>query len=516
LAGLAAFLFFYRLADRDLWSSHEGRAAQDAQTILEDGNWALPRLFDKKYLDLQKPPLYYWLVAGAAQLFGRPVDTWTVRLPAAASGFCCVLGLFWFGCHIGRARAGLIAATVLATAIHFTWLARIGRIDMPLTLVIGIALTSFYLGWKSAGGQGVYSQTSASRSSSTSLPSGPWKSWGLYTLGYVAVGVAILLKGPIGAVLPAVVITAWLAWERELPAPWRFRGWLQLVRRLGLWWGLPMTLGLALPWFIWASVQTGGALEKSLWYHNIIRAVGGTEGMRARPLLFYIPRFAVDFLPWSLLLPAGLVYFFRAQRWRQDSEVRFGAVWLAAMLLTLSCAGFKRADYLLPAYPGAALLLGCAGERWLLASKKPLRLAISLAPIVVGITVGWWIYLTFLLPKGEPALEDRSFAWEIRRWAPPPDPVILFRVEAHALAFHIGRPVDTILEWENLDFWASQPRPFYVVMEPEGVRDWPRHLKSGALEKVISNVDLAGGTHQHPLILMRTRPGINNQRSLSP
>ena len=89
LAGLCAFLFFYRLADRDLWSSHEGRAAQDAQTILEDGNWALPRLFDKKYLDLQKPPLYYWLVAGSAQLFGRPVDTWTVRLPAAASGFCC-------------------------------------------------------------------------------------------------------------------------------------------------------------------------------------------------------------------------------------------------------------------------------------------------------------------------------------------------------------------------------------------------------------------------------------------
>src|ERR1700687_5342774 len=39
LMTLGFFLFFYRLGDRDLWSSHEGRAAQDAETILEDGNW---------------------------------------------------------------------------------------------------------------------------------------------------------------------------------------------------------------------------------------------------------------------------------------------------------------------------------------------------------------------------------------------------------------------------------------------------------------------------------------------
>src|SRR5216684_3865939 len=58
LVFLCCFLFFYRLADRDLWSSHEGRAAQDAQTILNDHRWGLPRLFDGK-AELQKPPFYY-------------------------------------------------------------------------------------------------------------------------------------------------------------------------------------------------------------------------------------------------------------------------------------------------------------------------------------------------------------------------------------------------------------------------------------------------------------------------
>ncbi|MGH7226583.1 MAG: glycosyltransferase family 39 protein, partial [Gemmataceae bacterium] len=117
-----------------MWSSHEARAAMDAQTILDDGDWGLPRLYDGR-LELQKPPLYYWLVAALARLRGGGVDAWAVRLPSAASALLCVLAVA-VGLSIGRRRAaaGVLAAAVLATAVHFTWLARIGRIDMPLTL----------------------------------------------------------------------------------------------------------------------------------------------------------------------------------------------------------------------------------------------------------------------------------------------------------------------------------------------------------------------------------------------
>jgi hypothetical protein len=144
---LSAFLFFYRLAERDLWSSHEGRAAQDAETILEDGHWGLPRLFDRKYVDLQKPPLYYWLVAAVAFIRGRPVDEWAVRLPSALAAAGSGLLLYWFGVHRGRPRAALAAALILITAVHYTWLARVGRIDMPLTLAMSVAVICFYAGW---------------------------------------------------------------------------------------------------------------------------------------------------------------------------------------------------------------------------------------------------------------------------------------------------------------------------------------------------------------------------------
>src|SRR4051812_36577854 len=136
-------LFFHRLAERDLWSSHEARAGMDARSILEDGR-PLPRLFDDQ-LELQKPPLYYWLVALTGWLRGGVVDAWSIRLPATLAGLGCLGVLVLLGWQRGRGAMGLLAAAGLATVAHFTWVARIGRIDIPLTLTISSAIVSFYL-----------------------------------------------------------------------------------------------------------------------------------------------------------------------------------------------------------------------------------------------------------------------------------------------------------------------------------------------------------------------------------
>ena len=255
---LSGFLFFYRLCDRDLWSSHEGRAAQDAETILEDGNWGLPRLFDRKYVDLQKPPLYYWLVAAVALIRGQPVDAWAVRLPSALAAAGCVFLLYWFGIHRGRSRAALLAALILATAVHFTWLARIGRIDMPLTLAISFALICFYMGWQAfkssilglaRGADATPLATGADTTRLAKIHLRPKKAWPWFLAAYLSIALAVLLKGPIGLVLPVAVAAIWLLTEGELPLPWRIRSWLNLAHRLGLWWGLPLVFIIAGPWF---------------------------------------------------------------------------------------------------------------------------------------------------------------------------------------------------------------------------------------------------------------------------
>ncbi len=506
------FLFLHGLGNRDLWNSHEARAAMNASAILE-GDWLLPHLHDGSP-ELQKPPLYYWLVALTATLTGE-VNAWSVRLPAALAGMLCVSAVAGWGWWIGRAREGVIAALLLATATHFTWLARVGRIDIPLTLTTTIALLCFH----------------AATRRRLLLPG-----------AYVALAFAILLKGPIGPVLVAAALGTFLLVEGRLPAPWRLRNWGRLLHEYGVWWGVPLMLALALPWYLLADAASDGELTRVFfWYHNVERGLGGAQ-LRGHPWWLYGPRFFADFAPWSLLLPVCVLWFFRRGRWRQDRDARFGLAWLVGMTLLLSCARYKRADYLVPAYPGAALFLGCVIVRWwkmldwratrvsdrsdaktpvaalrsLTRVGRPGKNAIShgrngerssetalnRAGVVVLVVSAllWWVRVDFVLPRGEAQLEQHSFAALVRQHAPAPEPILLFQTEAHALVFHLGKPVRVLRQWEELDGLIGV-RPTHVVLPAAQAAEWRQHLPHVELEELARHPS----DHEKPVVLYRAR-----------
>jgi 4-amino-4-deoxy-L-arabinose transferase-like glycosyltransferase len=497
LALLTYLLFFHRLADRDLWSSHEARAAQNAQTMLESGHWGLPRMLDGKP-ELQKPPLYYWLVAGIGSLRGQ-VDAWAVRLPSAASALLCALAVFGLLWRRGRPRAGLLAGLSLGTMVHFTWMARVGRIDMPLSMTVAAILGCYYLAWQS-------------RRRESRLSAHCW------LLGaYLSAAASILLKGPVGIVLAAAVVTVHQFLESEFTqgqgSLWRRVpvNAIRLGRELGLWWGLPLLAILVLPWFVWANLETQGEFFRVFFLrHNLQRGLGGDEQFETHfhPWWFYAYRLAVDLQPWSLGLPLAGWLLCRQRWWREDQEARLGVVWLLTITLVLSLFDYKRADYLLPAYAGAALLIGCVAERMLrqLVGWRYRVLCSSLVAIFGCSVVGWLAYVDFLLPRWEPEREHRRFAASVRQCVPQPGLVLLFRVEAHPLVYHLGRPLDRIWEWENLDIWACQPVPVFVVMPESEAKQWPQHLEAGQLHPVLTNSQLAGTRHDDPLVLLCTRP----------
>jgi 4-amino-4-deoxy-L-arabinose transferase-like glycosyltransferase len=476
-------LFFHRLADRDLWSSHEARAAMDAQSILDEGAGIVPRLYDGR-AELQKPPLYYWLVASIAALRGGTVDAWAVRSPAALAALLCGLGLA-VGLASGRRSplAGLLTVLVLFTAVHFTWLARIGRIDMPLTLTVTVAAGALYLARRPE-----------------SRVRGP-----LLLLGYLAVAAGVMFKGPIGFVLPTAITLTHLGCECGLPRRGRGRAWWSATRALGLWWGLPLIAVLCLPWFLWADAQTQGEFSRVfLWHHNVERGWGGS-GLRSNPWWFYLAQFAGDFLPWGPVVPLAVWWFFRRGFWRQDADARFGLVWFTTVLVLLSCARFKRADYLLPAYPGMAMFLGCFGQRWC-ESLAPRRrwLAVGCTISLAGLMVlGWLRHVECRLPSDEPYRDYRPFAAQVRRLAPQPEEVVFFRTEAHSLAFHVGRPLAIVVEWGGLNARLLRPGIHYVVMPPCYVEGCRFNLHGVRVESLLSNTDLSGGRHERPLVLLR-------------
>jgi 4-amino-4-deoxy-L-arabinose transferase-like glycosyltransferase len=454
-----------------------------------EGDWALPQLFDRR-VEMQKPPLYYWLVAIITNLRGGPVDAWTVRLPAALAACGGVLGVYLLGAGRGRPVAGLIAGAVLATCWHYTWMARVGRIDMPLTFTVVLAVAGFSLG-------------------GLRLREKPGSAaWPWFLLSYLAVAAGLLLKGPIAVVLPISVGLGSAAVEalvrRSTAEDVEPRtGWWRWAHAVGLWWGVPLVLFLAGPWYVLAEVQTHGDFGRVFfWYHNVERGFGGDGELTSHPWWLYGPRLLADLFPWSLLLPAAGWHFWRSGAWHRDPSARLGLVWLTTIFVLLSCLSFKRADYLLPAYPGAALLLGCVGERWWLTRRARVT-AWAFVLVVAGCVGAWWVYLDFVEARQTAGQVTERFAAAVR--ARTSAPVIFFRTEDHALAFHVGRPIETLLEWENLDAWLAQDPPPYVIMPTAYLGEARARLKNGSLAEILRSSDLAAGPVHRPVVLLRGR-----------
>jgi 4-amino-4-deoxy-L-arabinose transferase-like glycosyltransferase len=471
-----AFLFFFRLGHRELYSSHEARAAQNAQRMLDTGEWGLPVLFDGQ-TDLQKPPGFYWLVAVCGWLNGGEVDAFAARLSASVAGLLTVLMLYGFLQRERRGTAALIAALGLATAVHFTAIARTARIDVPLTCAVTAALLAFH--------RGCSSETHR-------------LSWPLASA--IAVAIGVMLKGPIALALIGPVAVLWLVIERRRSVP-RLPSSSVIA-------GILVVAVLAVPWFVWANHATGGEFVRVFfWHHNVERFTGSSPTLASHPWWYYVPRFAADFLPWTPALATLVIWSVRSGHWREDPLFRFGLVWLGVMFVILSTAKFKRADYLLPLFPGTALVLGCAAESWFLSRSDPRtvrRAKWAFGGVVALVLVGWQV-MTFAVEPAEQAKEEkRAFAVVIRGHAPPPQTVLLFRAESHLLALRLGRPLYTLVEWKELNDLLAEPGPHFVVMPPDYVYPAQQIVTSRRLTVVARLGDYTADKPPRPLVFLRT------------
>jgi hypothetical protein len=170
----------------------------------------------------------------------------------------------------------------------------------------------------------------------------------------------------------------------------------------------------------------------------------------------------------------------------------------------LSISRFKRADYLLPAYPGAAIFLGCALERWYLARtpRTRLRAAWGFALVLALLPAGWLIFDRLVTANEEAARAQAPFGARVRELAPAPEPVVLFRVESHLLAFHLGRPVHTLVEWADLRDRVRGPGPHFVVTRAAFL-DEVRESLALPFDVLARSEDATGARAYRPLLLLR-------------
>ncbi len=316
LVPLLLFLDRPALIDPD-----ESAYAESVREMAASGNLLVPRLYDRPLFD--KPILYYWILSASFRIFG-----WSelgARLPSALAAFAGLLAVYRIGSRVHQSRrAGIISAVILASSFEYFLLARAAVTDMILTALCTLALMLFFEALEGEGRR------------ITPL------------LGAACLGAAVLVKGPVGFLIPLLVLAAYLL------ASGRLRQWRRLRPVAG---GMVLA-GVALPWFGFMARSYPGLLGEFLLAGNLGRFL--TPEHRSQPILYYPVVLVAGFLPWSAWLPAGF-----GRGWSRRAgpgAAGRGQVlllaWLLGPLAFFSLAASKLPSYILPVLPAAALLVG--------------------------------------------------------------------------------------------------------------------------------------------------------------
>lgn len=326
--------FFLALGKHDLWGPDEVRYALVAREMVEHHNLVVPHLNDAVYLE--KPPLVFWATAFFARGLGLPYET-AARLPAALAGLATVLLVWAYGTRRWNARVGLLAGVMLATSAHFFWFARSGMLDVPLTFFTTAATLA-----------AVHALDAPRR----------WFAW--VVVAGAAMAGAMLTKGPVGLLVPVLVAGPY--------------GWA--VRRRGrMAVGLTVAVALSLlaivPWWLAALRESGGSYGSAseLWRQTYGRAVTGFS--HVRPFYYYVPHLIPTWLPWAVFLPGALWAAgkrFRTPAWE---AWRLPVLWSIVPFIAFSLSAGKRDQYLLPLFPGMALMLALYLDQFA-ADRQPL------------------------------------------------------------------------------------------------------------------------------------------------
>jgi len=362
ILAIAALVLFTNLGGSRLWDRDEPRNAGCALEMMQRGDWGVP-VFNAE-LRAHKPVLLYWLIISAYHAFG--VNEFAARFWSAALAVGTALATYGIGRRLFDARVGLWAAVILVSSLMFAMAGRIATPDSTLIFLSTAALLVYVLGAFPADG--------------TYFP----RRWATVAAMYGLMGLAVLAKGPVGAVLPTAVLGVFLLIVRlpEMARPtgqpaWRW--WLLRCLRpfaprhfLRTCWSMrPLTavfivLAVAGPWYAWVGWRTEGEFLRVFFLdHNLGRAAQTMEGHSGGPW-FYPVAILVGFFPWSVfaapIVADVVARIRRSASWA--TGYTFAVCWIGVYVGLFSLAQTKLPSYVTPCYPALALLTACFIRHW--------------------------------------------------------------------------------------------------------------------------------------------------------
>jgi 4-amino-4-deoxy-L-arabinose transferase-like glycosyltransferase len=377
----AACPYFVGLGDSSIWDANEAFYVETPREMMERGDYVIPTF--NYELRLNKPVLSYWIVAGFYHLFG--VSVAVQRIPIALGAMVLIAVAFWLaaagaepagaegdpgaahteageagetaglqhggrggrggggashGASIGRGDAALWAAVGLAMTPRLLMFARRIFIDVYISMFMALTLLFFALAERFPGRRRLF----------------------LFAM-YASIGLGVLTKGPVAAVVPGLVFAAYLAVHREL----------RRVRDMMIPLGTIVVLAIVVPWYAALYSRHGWTYILSFIFgENFARYAEGYGVESERGPFFYVPVLFSDAFPWSVFLFGAAAAFLAERRSGVPTAPASAArirsllwLWILVIVGFFSLSAAKQDLYIFPVVPAVAALGGITIARGL-------------------------------------------------------------------------------------------------------------------------------------------------------
>lgn len=369
LAILCIISLFLFIGEAFFNTRGEPREAVVALSMLQEKNWILPV---NNGVELAfKPPLFHWMIAAISFVTGV-VTEYTSRMPSALALAVMVLAGYGFYARRRGAEVAFLMGLITLTNFEAHRAGTNCRVDMLLSALMVLALYLLYE-WGEKRLKGI-----------------PW-------LGILCLSGAFLTKGPVGMLLPCLVVAVFL-WIRGM------NFWRIFFSFFGI-----VLLSCVLPmcWYVAAYQQGGDRFLQLVLEENVLRLLGKMSyESHVNPLYYNFVTVISGYVPYTLLILVSL-FFLKYKRiqslprewWtrfktyiRNMDDARLFSLLSIVIIFVFYCIPkSKRSVYLLPVYPFIAYFLA---EYMIYLVRNHRRVIVAFGNIMCGLSV--LLFLVFV------------------------------------------------------------------------------------------------------------------------
>ncbi len=361
---LIGFLAYPNNIGFTLFGGSEGLYAQIVREMVTNNQYSHLTFLGQTYLN--KPPLFFWILAGFREILGE--NEIALRLPGAIFSLGTMGVTYALGRMLLSKTAAFWAALVVATTYVFLWNGRHIQFDSILTFSMTLA---------------VYAWARIFFKDGSPL-------WFLVAFSAMAFGTMIKSFHAFG--LPFFLMVTHSLIQRDYRA----------FTNLGFWAGLVTFGGLVYGYASNLEPQFQGHFHILGLLSTAFAQSGAAASSPPRNIHRYLYLGWFCFFPWSALLPSSLVILFSKRPYRRHPVELFLLLWFFGYLVLFSLAQLKAERYLLPLVPCLGLMIGYYYDK-VFSSSEEKQWATPVTKIFIGLLsiafIGAFIFGPTLLHK---------------------------------------------------------------------------------------------------------------------